>query len=98
MLSDLGWRCWHPQHSLLYHILPQGRGDEILEGAGCYSVGTENQRQQLRVSKAGNCSRKQLPASTVSFGDQRDKACWHLGLCHGQGLLQPEPLIISCKT
>lgn len=76
MLSDLGWLCWHPQHSLLYHILPQGRGDEILEGAGCYSVGTGSQRQQIRVSKAGNCSRKQLPASTVSF---RSKGTRHAG-------------------
>lgn len=70
---------------------PWGTGDDTLEGTGCHSVYAENHRQQIRVSKAGDCYKCQLPPFTVSSRDQRDRACWDLGLCHSQGLLQPEP-------
>lgn len=77
---------------------PQGRGDDTLEGTGCHRVDTGNHRHQVTVIKAGDCYKYQLPPFTVSSRDQRDGVCWNLGLCQSKGLLQPEPLLILCKT
>lgn len=91
--SHLDWLCGILSVQCI-RSFPQGRGDDILKGTVCH---TENRRQEIRVSKAGNFYQHQLCPFTVSSGDQRNRVCWDLGLCHSQGLFQSESLIISCK-
>lgn len=73
---------------------PHGRGGDILKGTACH---TENHRQQIRVSKAGDLYKPQLCPFAMSSRDQRNRVCWDLGLYHSQGLFLSESLIISYK-